>query len=159
MHKYSLNNHRPTMLNITEPCPANICLPLKDTGMYNLLSKTYTSAKWPPTLTNSCKSHVSIFAFTVATQFNYSLYHNTAHIWVSVLLYRICVACEVTLETFTPNIPQQDRAVAFKKRVNGCLFLVCTWRHQILKSKPGGLQNFYLLLMKDYLKIYLFTIP
>ena len=30
---------------------------------------------------------------------------------------------------------------------------------KILKSKPGGLQNFYLLLMKDYLKIYLFTIP
>ena len=30
---------------------------------------------------------------------------------------------------------------------------------KILKSKPGGLQNFDLLLMKDYLKIYLFTIP
>ena len=30
---------------------------------------------------------------------------------------------------------------------------------KILKSKPGGLQNFYLLLMKDYLKIYLSTIP
>ena len=30
---------------------------------------------------------------------------------------------------------------------------------KILKSKPGGLQNFYLSLMKDYLKIYLFTIP
>ena len=26
-------------------------------------------------------------------------------------------------------------------------------------SKPGGLQNFYLHLRKDYLKIYLFTIP
>ena len=30
---------------------------------------------------------------------------------------------------------------------------------KILKSKPAGLQNFYLLLRKDYLKIYLFTIP
>ena len=30
---------------------------------------------------------------------------------------------------------------------------------KILKSKPGGLQNFYLLLRKNYLKIYLFPIP
>ena len=30
---------------------------------------------------------------------------------------------------------------------------------KILKSKPGGLQNFYLHLRKDSLKIYLFTIP
>ena len=30
---------------------------------------------------------------------------------------------------------------------------------KILKSKLGGQQNFYLLLRKDYLKIYLFPIP
>ena len=30
---------------------------------------------------------------------------------------------------------------------------------KILKSKPGGLQKFYLHLRKDYLKIYSCTIP
>ena len=46
--------------------------------------------------------------------------------------------------------------------MNNC-FCIYSWFARdvtkILKSKLGGLQNFYLLLMKDYLKIYPFTIP
>ena len=76
---------------------------------------------------------------------------------------------QITLNTKPHSDPPLwllNRSLVFRFNISGTAtgrLLLYSWFSRdvtkILKSKPGGLQNFYLLLRKDYLKIYLFTIP
>ena len=101
------------------------------------------------------KDYLKIYSYTIPYL---DIVHSFENRRVSISEFSSCVTSEDGCGRAVPYL-QNDSYGDFQHSKQ-CKY---SWFSRdvtkILKSKPGGLQNFYLLLRKDYLKIYLFTIP